>query len=96
MQILQKRKMKKFKLKLAPLKKSRQNKTISQILRASGRYKLTLYFKTRKERLNYLINIFKPYANKLTAGDKRSITVWLKDKQKLTEEEVKRFYQALG
>jgi len=90
--------MKEFKLRLAPFRRVKKNRNdvLNQALRASGSYLKTLRFKTKRERLNYLINIFKPYANKLTKGKKQSVTFWLKHKQLLTDKEVKQFYQTLG
>ena len=89
--------MKEFKLRLAPFRRVKKNRNdvLNQALRASGNYLKTLRFKTKRERLNYLVNIFKPYTNKLTRGKKQSVTFWLKYKQLLTDKEVKQFYQAL-
>jgi len=69
---------------------------LHRILMESGNYRRTLRFKSRKQRLNYLIQLFKPYSTAVTRPeDKHALTNWLK-KQGLTEQEVQRFYLETG
>jgi len=73
-----------------------RNDTLHKILRGSGHYRRTLHFNSKKQRLNFLIELFKPYSTEVTGrGDKHSITTWLK-KQGLTDQEVQRFYMETG
>jgi hypothetical protein len=70
--------------------------TLHRILRGSGHYRRTLHFNSKKQRLNFLIELFKPHSAEITKrGDKKAITTWLK-KQGLTEQEVKQFYLETG
>lgn len=73
----------------------RRSDLLHQILRSSGYYRRKLNFRSRGERLNYVIQLFKPYAPRIDASSRRSITRWLKN-QGLSEEEVKKFYEEVG
>jgi hypothetical protein len=89
----------KCRLRMLPDRSPRQrgrSDTLHKILRGSGHYRRTLHFNSKKQRLNFLIELFKPYSTEVTGrGDKHSITTWLK-KQGLTDWEVQRFYLETG
>jgi hypothetical protein len=72
----------------------RRNDLLHQVLRSSGYYRRKLRFRSREERLNYLIQLFKPHAAQIDAPSRHSITCWLKN-QGLSATEIKRFYEEI-
>jgi len=69
----------------------RRKNLLNKVLRESGFYGRKLKFRSRKKRLDYLVELFKPYAGQINRFEKHSITSWLKN-QGLGEEEIKCFY----
>jgi len=86
-----------YSVKMCPMRSSgwKRRDLLHQTLLQSGFYKKTLKFPTRRGRLNFLIQLFKPKKDEITRGDKHAITVWLR-KQGLTEKEINRFYLEAG
>ena len=72
----------------------RRNDLLNRVLRESGLYAKVIRFKSKKERLKFLVELFIPYTTHLNRYEKHSITTWLKN-QGLSVEEVKRFYNQL-
>ena len=68
---------------------------LSRVLASSPHYRRTLYFKSRRQRLSYLIKLFKPYAHLIDKPAKQSITSWLRNRVMLSEDEIKLFYSSL-
>jgi len=88
----------KFSLYMAPgrgVGAYRRKNLLNKVLRESGFYKRKLWFRSRRKRLDYLIDLFKPYAGQIKGREKHSITSWLKN-QGLREEEIKCFYDRVG
>jgi hypothetical protein len=68
---------------------------LHQIILQSGFYRKTLKFPTKRDRLNFLVALFKPKKEEITANDKRAITRWLKN-QGLKDWEIRQFYLETG
>jgi hypothetical protein len=64
---------------------------LNEVLRKTGDYRRVLRFKSRRDRLWYLICWFMPYASRITPADKRAITHWLRSNF-VPEEDIEVFY----
>jgi len=73
----------------------RRKDLLNKILYGSGFYRRKLRFRSRGERLDFLVKLFKPYTSQIDRYVKHAITSWLKN-QGLREDEIKEFYSRLS
>ena len=87
-----------YKLHMVPCRgrggRCKRKDLLNEILRKTGNYRKVLKFRSRRERLSYLIQWFTPFAHKITPSDKHSITHWLRSNF-VPEEDIEVFYDAV-